>query len=123
MRFTESHEWIRLEGNVGTVGITDHARGELGEIVHIELPKQGQQLKAGEEVCVLESTKSAADIYSPVTGSVIEVNERLKDSLEMLNRSSELDGWLYRIELAHPKELDHLLSRTQYLQLIGLEES
>lgn len=116
MRFTQTHEWIRVDGNIGTVGITDHAKGELGEIVHVELPKMGHSIQAGEEVCVLESTKAAADIYSPVSGKIVEIND--PSSIEQINRSPETDGWLYRIELSKPKELDALLSRTQYNQLI-----
>ena len=78
MRFTESHEWLQLKGNVGTVGITDYAQRELGEIVFIELPKVGHKVKAGQETCVLESTKAAADVYAPVSGKIIAVNEDLR---------------------------------------------
>jgi glycine cleavage system H protein len=118
MRFTETHEWVRVEEGIATVGITDHAKGELGEIVHVELPKIGHPVKAGEEVCVLESTKAAADIYSPISGKIIAINESLKSTLLHINRTPEMDGWLYQIEISHPKELDCLLSRTQYNQLV-----
>jgi glycine cleavage system H protein len=121
MKYTETHEWIRLEGKTGTVGITDYARNELGEIVHVELPKVGSRIEAGDEVCVLESTKSATDIYSPVTGKIVAVNMALKSSADPINRSAEKEGWLYQIELSQPKELDHLLSKVQYDQLIGAE--
>lgn len=114
MRFTETHEWIRLEGNVGTVGITQYAKGELGEIVYVELPKVGSSVKAGEEVCVLESTKSAADVYSPVSGKIIAVHEELRASPHKINLSPESEGWLYRIEVDRVKDVEALLSRAEY---------
>jgi glycine cleavage system H protein len=92
-------QWVRVEGKIGTVGMTDYAQQELGEIVHIELPKIGSIVKEGEEVCVLESTKSATDIDSPVTGKIVAVNPALKASPGLINQSPEMDGWLYRIEL------------------------
>ena len=106
MKFTQSHEWIEVEGDIGTVGITDHARKELGEIVFVELPKIGQKLKAGEEAAVLESTKAAADLYAPVTGEVVEVNDDSKGN------------WLFKIRLSSPSELDTLLDEVQYHSLI-----
>lgn len=130
MRFTESHEWIQLNppqkrgssgdpgaGNVGTVGITDYAQGELGEIVYIELPKVGQKVKMGQETCVLESTKAAADVYAPVSGKIIAVNEALRSAPSTVNKTAETTGWLFQIEIANPKELDHLMTRTQYLSI------
>ena len=115
--FTDSHEWIQVSANKGTVGITDYAQNELGEIVYVELPKLGQNVKAGEEVCVLESTKAAADIYAPVSGKIIAVNERIVESPSLLNRAAETTAWLFQIELANPRELDHLLSEKQYRDL------
>ncbi|MDP1608410.1 MAG: glycine cleavage system protein GcvH [Chlamydiales bacterium] len=94
-----SHEWIRVEENIGTVGISDHAQKELGEIVYIELPQIGQLVKEGEEVCVLESTKAAADVYSPASGKVIAVNESVRQTPSLINRAAESSGWLYKIEL------------------------
>src|SRR5579862_7182249 len=91
MKFTHSHEWIRIDGKIGTVGITDHAKSELGEIVHVELPKVERSVKAGDEVCILESTKAAADIYSPVSGKIVAVNDSLKTSTHPINQSSEED--------------------------------
>jgi glycine cleavage system H protein len=114
MQFTESHEWIVVKGKVGTVGITDYAQKELGEIVFIELPKVGQILKINQETCVLESTKAAADVYAPVSGKVIEVNEALKANPAALNKAAESEGWLFKLELSNSKELDHLMSREKY---------
>lgn len=116
MRYSHSHEWVRVEGNIGTVGITDYAQKELGDIVYIELPKVGESVQAGEEVCVLESTKAAADVYSPVSGKVTAVNETVKESPSQLNRSAESGAWLYKIEMTRPKDLDHLMSRSEYLK-------
>jgi glycine cleavage system H protein len=119
MKFTQSHEWIRIDGPIGTVGITEYAKDELGEIVHVELPQVGRTVKAGDEVCVLESTKSATDVYTPVSGKIVAVNTVLKSSTHAINESAEKEGWLYQIELKEPKELDKLLTRTQYDQLVG----
>lgn len=118
MKFTESHEWIRVENGVGTVGVTQFAQKELGEIVYIELPKVGKQVRAGDEAAVLESTKAAADIYSPVSGEILAVNMALKEASEAINHSAESDGWIFKIKLSAPQELDALMSRDQYQQSI-----
>ena len=112
-RYTHSHEWMTLQGNVGTVGITHHAQKELGEIVFIELPKIGQMLQVGKEACILESTKAAIDIYSPASGKVIAVNEALRQVPASLHQTAETTGWLYRLELSNPREWDLLLSCEQ----------
>lgn len=119
MRFTESHEWIQLQGNVGTVGITDHAQKELGDIVSVELPKIGQHVKAGQEVAVLESTKAAADIYAPVSGKVVAINDAVRAAPATINHHPETTGWLFQIELSHPKELDSLMTRERYTHLVS----
>ncbi len=116
--YTESHEWIQVKGKVGTVGITAYAQRELGEIVFIELPKIGQIVKGKQELCVLESTKAAADIYAPVSGKITAVNTALKTDLSPLNQHPETTGWLFQIELTHPKELEGLLSEAAYRTLI-----
>ena len=118
MRFTESHEWIAVENGIGTVGITDRAQQELGEVVYVELPPVGKYLRAGEEAAVLESTKAAADIYSPVSGEVVAINQNLIDLIHPINTSAEKEGWLFQIQLHAPEELDSLLSRTQYLDMV-----
>ena len=109
MKFAPSHEWIRVEKGIGTVGITDYAQSELGDIVYIELPSVGKAVQAGEEAVVLESTKAAADIYSPVSGEIVAVNESLIKDPQRINRSAEEEGWLFKIRLSNPKELDGLL--------------
>ncbi len=118
MRFTESHEWIQLKGSLGTVGITEYAQNELGEIVFIELPKIGRKVKMGEEICVLESTKAASDVYAPVSGKITAVNEALLKNPSLLNQGAESNGWLFRMEISDPKEFDTLLSSEQYRALI-----
>lgn len=119
MKFTESHEWISVEEGIGLVGITKEAQKELGEVVHVELPFLGKEVKAGEEVAVLESTKAAADIYAPVSGKIIEVNRDLADVADSINQAPETEGWLFKIELSHPAELTRLLDRTQYTALVS----
>ena len=117
MKYTESHEWIEVNGKIGTVGITSYAQKELGEVVFLELPIVGSKIKSGEESVVLESTKAAADIYSPVSGIIVKVNEELLQSPEKLNSHPEDSGWLYQIEITNPNELDQLLSKEQYQEL------
>ena len=118
MKFTESHEWIKVENGIGTVGITDHAQKELGEVVYVELPAVGKQVKAGQEVAVLESTKAAADIYSPVSGEIVEINQKLVDFIHQINASAEKEGWLFKIKLANHAETEKLLKRKDYLDLV-----
>lgn len=114
MRFTESHEWIVVEGDIGTVGITAHAQKELGDIVFVELPVVGKHVRAAEETAVLESTKAASDVYAPVSGQIIAVNHDLKTSCANINRFPEKEGWLFKIKLADPRETQILMDRAQY---------
>lgn len=118
MKFTESHEWIRVEDEVGTVGITHFAQKEIGEIVYVELPSIGKLVKAGQEIAVLESTKAAADIYAPVSGEILEINQRLQEVSQGVNQAAEADGWLFKIRLTEPEELKRLLSEEQYKEFI-----
>lgn len=118
MKFTETHEWINIENGIGTVGITDHAQKELGEVVYLELPAVGKKVKAGEEVAVLESTKAAADIYSPVSGEIVAINQRLHDFIHEINQDAQMQGWLFKIKITQPGELEKLLSHEQYLEFI-----
>jgi len=118
MKFSESHEWIKLEGEKGIVGVTDHAQKELGDIVYVELPEVGKSIKVGDEVAVLESTKAAADIYSPVSGMISEVNEELQENSELINKSPHDKGWIYKIKLADKDELHKLMDKRAYEQLV-----
>lgn len=119
MRFTESHEWITLEGDIATVGITDYAQKELGDIVYVELPRVGHEVIAGEEVAVLESTKAAIDLYSPLTGTVEEANETLRESPERVNTSPHADGWIFKLKLSDPADFNTLLSKKEYNNLLN----
>ena len=114
MKFSETHEWIDVSGKIGTVGVTHFAQKELGDIVYVELPKVGKQVKAGEQAAVLESTKAAADVYSPVSGVILGVNETLTSASELVNQAPETKGWLFKIELSNPRELDTLLDEKNY---------
>jgi glycine cleavage system H protein len=112
--FSKDHEWIRVEGDVGTVGITDHAQEQLGEIVFVELPEAGRQVTKGGEVAVVESVKAASEIYAPVAGEVVEANEALADNPAMVNEDPEGGAWFFKIRLASPAELDELMDRAAY---------
>ncbi|MEM1281949.1 MAG: glycine cleavage system protein GcvH [Chlamydiota bacterium] len=113
-KFTETHEWIAVDGDIGTVGVTNHAQEELGDIVYVELPEVGKKVAANEEAVVLESTKAAADVYSPASGSIIEVNESLNDQSELVNSSAEGDGWLFKIKIDDLSQLDGLMDQKSY---------
>ena len=119
MYFTDSHEWVQVEGNSGKVGITAFAKKELGEIVYLQLPEVGRKVQAGEEVVILESTKAAADIYAPVSGEIVAVNEAAAQNPELLNRSPEQEGWLFQIRLSDPSELDDLMDKAAYENLVS----
>jgi glycine cleavage system H protein len=116
MKFTESHEWINLDlsSDIATVGVSNYAQNELGEIVYVELPTVGKSVKAGGEVAVLESTKAAADVYSPVSGTIVEVNKQLSTASELVNKSPEKEGWIYKIKLTDKSEIDTLMDETTY---------
>jgi len=111
MPYTVSHEWVELEGEVATIGITDSAQKELGEIVYVELPKVKAQVRKGDQIAILESTKAAVDLYTPLTGEVVAVNELLVDSPEKLNESPRKEGWIYKILISEASELDDLLEK------------
>ena len=114
LRFTPTHEWVRLNGDKAVVGITDHAQKEISDVVFVELPKIGRALKAKEAAMVVESVKAAFDIYAPVSGTVVRANEKLKDSPELVNRSPYEAGWLFEIECSDPSEVANLLTEDQY---------
>lgn len=120
MKFTDSHEWVQLdvESNIAIIGITSFAQQELGDIVYVELPQVGKKIQAQQEIAVLESTKAAADIYSPVSGKVIAVNTLLKESPQLINQHPEELGWICKIELSDRKELDALLSHSEYESIL-----
>lgn len=118
LKYTKTHEWIKVEGNKARVGITDFAQHEITDIVHIELPENGKDVKKAAPAAVIESVKSAFDIYSPVTGKIVEVNETLLSSPESVNQSPYENGWLFAVEFTDENELSDLLSAEDYQKLI-----
>ena len=119
LKYSKSHEWVRIEGDTATVGITDHAQHELTDIVFVELPALGRQLAVGEDCAVVESVKSASDIATPLTGEVIEVNTALADSPIQVNDSPYENGWFFKLKLTGELDFDTLLDATQYAAEIG----
>jgi glycine cleavage system H protein len=114
LKYASSHEWARLDGDIVTVGISDHAQEALGDLVYVELPSVGDSVQAGDEAGVVESVKAASDIYAPVSGEIIEINEALADTPEVVNSAPYTEGWLYRIRISDVSELDKLLSADEY---------
>jgi glycine cleavage system H protein len=121
-RYTKEHEWILLEGDTGTVGITDHAQQELGDIVYVDLPKVGAKVDAGKSLGSVESVKAVSDIYSPVGGEVVAINTALAEAPETLNTDPHGAGWLVKIKLAAPGEIEGLMSAAEYQTYVGAEK-
>jgi glycine cleavage system H protein len=119
LKYAKSHEWVRMTGDLATVGITDHAQHELTDLVFIELPEKGRKIKAGEACAVVESVKTASDIYSPVTGEVVEVNGSVVKDPAQINNDPYEAGWFFKVRLANPSEVNNLLTAAQYQQQIG----
>ncbi|RMF46633.1 MAG: glycine cleavage system protein GcvH [Deltaproteobacteria bacterium] len=122
LKYTEEHEWVMVEDEVVTVGITDFAQDALGDVVFVELPEVGTQVEAGKPFGVVESVKAVSDIYAPVSGEVVEVNEELPDSPELVNTSPYEDGWMIKIRMSDPEELDKLLEADAYEALTEEED-
>lgn len=119
LKYAKSHEWVRVEGDLATVGITDHAQHELTDVVFVEVPQSGKQLKAGDACAVVESVKTASDVYSPVSGTVQEVNSALSDNPALVNTDPYGAGWFYKIKLSNPGELSQLMNSADYSKQIG----
>jgi glycine cleavage system H protein len=116
--FTKDHEWIRVEGDTATVGISDHAQEALGDIVFAEVPEAGRQVSKGQEAAVVESVKAASDVYAPVSGEVIEGNQAVADDPAIINRDPEGEGWFFKLKLTDPSELDGLMDEGAYREWI-----
>ena len=112
--FTKEHEWIRVEGDTATVGVTDFAQAQLGDVVFVEVPSEGTQLQKGKEAAVVESVKAASDVYAPVSGEVIEGNQALVDDPALVNSAAESDGWFFKLRLSDTAELDGLMGADEY---------
>ena len=119
LRYAETHEWLRLEGALGTVGITDHAQAELTDIVYVELPQIGAQFEARKAAAVVESVKAASDIYSPVSGEVVEINQELESNPALVNTDPYKTGWLFKLKLSNPEEVSSLKTAAEYTAQIG----
>ncbi len=122
VRYTKDHEWIRLEGGVGVVGITDYAQNALGDVVFVEVPEAGKALTAGGEAGVIESVKAASEIYSPVSGEVLEGNAGLDGDPALVNTSPTGEGWIFKVKLADPSEVEKLMTEAEYQAFVdGLD--
>jgi len=123
LRYTKEHEWVRVEGDTGTIGITFHAQKELGDIVYVDLPKPGTLIQQKTTIGSVESVKAVSDIYTPVSGEVMEVNGQLAESPEILNKDPYGSGWLVKIKLSEPDEAAKLLTAAEYQAYVGTESS
>ncbi|MCW3848972.1 glycine cleavage system protein GcvH [Sphingomonas sp. LB-2] len=117
--YTEDHEWVEVDGDIGTVGISDYAQGQLGDIVFVETPDEGKDVSKGDEAAVVESVKAASDVYSPVSGTVIEGNAALADTPELVNEDPEGDGWFFKLTLSDPSELESLMDEAAYAAFVA----
>ncbi|MDN5347160.1 MAG: glycine cleavage system protein [Clostridia bacterium] len=122
LRYSKEHQWIRVEGNRGKVGITDYAQSSLGDIIFVELPQEGDELKKDDALGIVESAKSSSDVYCPVSGKVIAVNEELLDSPQLINEDPYGRGWMIEIELSDPSELDDLMEAAEYRAMVEEEK-
>ena len=118
LKYTKEHEWVREDGDTVTVGITDHAQGELGDIIFVEFPEIGQKIERDEPFGTIEAVKTVADLFAPISGTVIEINETLDDSPESVNQDPYGDGWMVKVSVLEAGELDNLMSADQYQEMI-----
>lgn len=119
LRYTKEHEWLRTEGEIGVVGITDYAQGELGDIVFVELPETGKKVESGKSFGTIEAVKAVSDLYAPVSGEIVEVNAALKDNPEVVNKDPYGAGWMVKIRIADPGEAGTLMDASAYTALVG----
>ena len=118
MKYTKDHEWVRLEGDVATIGITDHAQNALGDVVFVDLPEAGREVTAGEAIAVVESVKAASDVYAPVAGTIVESNGALADDPSLVNGAAQSDGWFFKIEASEPAAIAALMDDTAYAAFV-----
>ena len=118
LRYTKAHEWIKMDGNIGTIGITDYAQGELGDIIYVDVPSM-DNVKQGDSFGTIEAVKTVSDMYAPVSGKLVEVNNAVNDNPAIVNSDPYGEGWLVKIELSDPSEVDGLVSVTDYKELVG----
>lgn len=120
LKYTKDHEWVKIEGDVVTIGVTDYAQGELGDVVFVELPEVGDTVEREETFGSIEAVKAVADIFSPVSGEALEINPALEDDPEIVNKDPYGEGWMLKIKLSDPSELEELMDSAAYRDLIGL---
>jgi len=118
LRYTNDHEWVRIEGDIAVIGISDFAQEQLGDVVFVELPETGKQLKQGAEAAVIESVKAASEVYAPISGEVVEINEPLTDNPALVNEAPTGDGWFLKIRISDQAELDGLMDEDSYLKFV-----
>lgn len=123
LKYTKEHEWVRVAGNIATIGITEYAQEQLGDIVYLEFPEEGEAVTKGDGFGVVESVKAVSDIYAPISGEVVEVNDPLKEAPETLNEDPHGEGWLVRVEMSNTEELDDLLTSKAYQAFIKEEQA
>jgi glycine cleavage system H protein len=117
--YTKDHEWIRIEGSTATVGVSEHAQEQLGDVVYVELPEVGRAVRAGEQVAIVESVKAASEVYSPVSGKIVAANQALADNPGLVNEDAEGAAWFFKIELADPAELANLMNAEAYREYLA----
>ncbi|HAC57381.1 glycine cleavage system protein GcvH [Parvibaculum sp.] len=118
IRFTDQHEWVRVEGDIATIGITDYAQEQLGDVVFVELPEVGKELAAGDEAAVVESVKAASEVYTPVSGEVVDVNSDIEATPAGVNEDAMGDGWFVKLRLSDPSELEKLMDENAYNEFV-----
>ena len=117
-KYTKEHEWVEVDGDTATVGITNHAQESLGDIVFIDLPTVGKEVKSNEELCVIESVKAASDIYAPLNGEVIEINNNLSDDASIVNQDPEKEGWIFKMKISNLDQYNNLMNMNEYLAFL-----
>lgn len=122
-KFSKEHEWARLEGDTATIGVSNYAQKELGDIVYVELPETGDELQKGDTCSNIESVKAVNDIYTPLSGEVTEVNEKLEDQPELINQDALGEGWIFRLKVSDPEQMDQLMTQEEYEEYLkGISE-
>jgi glycine cleavage system H protein len=119
LKYTKDHEWLRVEGNTGVVGITEYAQGELGDVVFVELPAVGTKIQQGKQFGTIEAVKTVSDLFAPVSGEIVEINEALKDSPEVVNKEPYGGGWMVKVKITDAAELSSLLGAAKYGEMVG----
>lgn len=118
LKYTDQHEWVAVDGDTATVGITDYAQGQLGDVVFVELPEEGKSFAMGDQAAVVESVKAAAEVYAPISGEIVEINEALNGKPELVNEDAIGDGWFFKISIEDESELDSLMDEKEYKEFV-----